>query len=241
MFNEIVQWDILFHRDILISHLLDEAICYGVASVLNSKSAIDIITTITTNWIRLHGPMRLLIAGQERGLLQGDEVSQWLDRWQIQLRAEEPGAHAQLVERHHDIFRRLLHRVETQLSDEGVVNIPLLVIVAECSPAKNLLVSVGGSIPYQGLYGRMPPTMAEFEPPSDTQLDDVSAGVPGISRHHHRLREITVQNMVDLTAEQRMEWAMRARTYAPNGGVHDVRAGGHGRVHRPPLSKDDSG
>ena len=25
-FNEIVQWDILFHRDIMISHLIDEAI-----------------------------------------------------------------------------------------------------------------------------------------------------------------------------------------------------------------------
>ena len=36
-----VQWDILFHRDVLTSHLLDEAIRYGVASVLNSKSAID--------------------------------------------------------------------------------------------------------------------------------------------------------------------------------------------------------
>ena len=35
MFNEVVQWDILFHRDVLISHLLDEAIRYGVASVLN--------------------------------------------------------------------------------------------------------------------------------------------------------------------------------------------------------------
>eukprot|EP00972_Heterocapsa_arctica_P083796 12348497-Heterocapsa_arctica.AAC.1 len=62
--------------------------------------------------------------------------------------------------------------------------------------------------PYQALYGRMPPIMAEFEPLSDTQLDDVSSGIPGVSRHHHRLREIAVQTMVDLTAKQRVERAM---------------------------------
>ena len=41
-----------------------------------------------------------------------DEAAQWMDRWQIQIRSKQPGAHAQMVERHHDIFRRLLLKVE---------------------------------------------------------------------------------------------------------------------------------
>ena len=238
-FNEIVQWDILYHRDVMISHLLDEAIRFTAASVLVSKNSADIITAITTDWLRHYGPMRLLIADQERGLLS-DESAQWMDRWQIQVRSKEPGAHAQMVERHHDIFRRLLLRVESQLAEEGVMGIPLPMIVAECALAKNLLLSVGGSSPYQGLYGRMPPIMAEFEPLSDTQLDDVSAGIPGVSRHHHRLREITVQSMVDLTAKQRIERAMRAKT---RGTVESemFENGDLVEFHRPPMSKDDSG
>ena len=33
-FNQVVQWDILFHRKIMISHLLDEAIRWTVGSLL---------------------------------------------------------------------------------------------------------------------------------------------------------------------------------------------------------------
>ena len=77
------------------------------------------------------------------------------------------------------------------------MHIPADMIVAECTLAKNLLVSVGGYSPYQALFGRLPPIMSEFEPASDTQLDDIGPGVPGVSKHHHRLREIAAQSMVD--------------------------------------------
>ena len=238
-FNEVVQWDILFHRTLMISHLLDEAIRFCAASSLADKTAASIIAAITVDWLRPLGPMRVLVADQEGGLMS-DEAAQWMDRWQIQLRSKEPGAHAQMVERHHDILRRLLLRVESQLTEEGIGNVPLEMIVAECCLAKNLLISIGGYSPYQALYGRLPPIMAEFEPASETQLDDMSAGVPGVSRHHHRLREIAVQSMVDLTAKQRIERAMRARTRRTTESLM-LEPGDLVDFHRPPTSKDDSG
>ena len=92
-FNELVQWDILFHRDLAISHMVDEATRWCTASVLPSKSAASIITAITRDWLRPHGAMKVLIADQERGLLS-DEASQWHDRWQIEKRSKGPGTHA---------------------------------------------------------------------------------------------------------------------------------------------------
>eukprot|EP00959_Pyramimonas_sp_CCMP1952_P362136 7584423-Pyramimonas_sp.AAC.1 len=65
----------------------------------------------------------------------------------------------------------------------------------ECALIKNLLITVAGYSPYQAVYGRLPPLLAEFEPVSDCQIDDQSAGIPGISRHHHRLREVAMQAM----------------------------------------------
>ena len=100
-----------------------------------------------------------------------------------------------MVERHHEFLRRLLLKVEAQLSEEGLV-VPMEVIVAECFLAKNVMVTVAGQTPYRALYGRDPPVLSEFEPTSETQLDDGSGGLAGHSRTHMRVREIAFQSMV---------------------------------------------
>ena len=65
-FNDIVQWDILFHRNDMVSHLVDEAIRWTSAEVLPSKSAFDLVESIMAGWVRHFGPMRILIADGER-------------------------------------------------------------------------------------------------------------------------------------------------------------------------------
>ena len=37
-FNDIVQWDILFYKRIMLSHLLDEAIRWAAGSILKDKT-----------------------------------------------------------------------------------------------------------------------------------------------------------------------------------------------------------
>ena len=112
-----------------------------------------------------------------------------------------------MVERHHEILRRLLLRVESQLAQEGIA-VPFNIILCECVLAKNVLTTVAGHTPYRALYGREPPGLAEFEPISETQLDDFSAGVAGHSRHHHRVREVAIAAMVQETAHLRIERAL---------------------------------
>ena len=115
-----------------------------------------------------------------------------------------------MVERHHEVLRRLLLRVESQLAQEGIA-VPFKVILSECVLAKNVLTTVAGQTPYRALYGREPPVLAEFEPVSETQLDDFSAGVAGYSRHHHRVREIAIAAMVQETAQMRIERALDSK------------------------------
>ena len=95
--------------------------------------------------------MKLLVADRE-GALVSDMASQWMDHWSIEIRPKEVGAHAQIVERHHDALQRLLLRTEEQLTAEGLV-IPMSALVAECSLMKNLLISVGGFSPYTAPHG----------------------------------------------------------------------------------------
>ena len=45
-FNQLVQWDILFHKKIMISHLLDEAIRWTEASILKDKTPVHIVEAV---------------------------------------------------------------------------------------------------------------------------------------------------------------------------------------------------
>ena len=54
--------------------------------------------------------------------------------------------------------------------------------------------------------------LAEFEPTSETQLDDIVGGIPGYSRHTMRLREIGIQAMSQATASQRLERALSSKS-----------------------------
>ena len=168
-FNEIVQWDILFHKKRMVSHFLDEAIRWSVGEPLASKSATDLVETIMSAWVRQFGPMKVLIADGERGLAT-EEVSQFLDRVFVQLKTKAPGEHAQMVERHHEVLRRLLLRVESQLAQETIA-VPFKALLSECVLAKNVMTTVAGQTPYRALYGREPPGLSEFEPAIETQLD----------------------------------------------------------------------
>eukprot|EP00959_Pyramimonas_sp_CCMP1952_P047992 1001825-Pyramimonas_sp.AAC.1 len=78
-------------------------------------------------------------------------------------------------ERRHDILRRLLLRAVSLLSAEGIVGVPLEIVVAGCCLAKRLLARVGGYSPCRAPRGRLPPFAAEVEPASEIQLGDRSA------------------------------------------------------------------
>ena len=237
-FNQVVQWDILFHKKVMISHLLDEAIRWSAGSILQGKTAEDLIASIMTNWIRYFGPMKVLVADGEKGLAS-EEVAQFLDRVLVQLKTMAPGEHAQMVERHHELLRRIIFRVESQLRAEGLI-VPMEVILAESILAKNVLTTVAGQTPYRALYGREPPGLTEFEPQSETVLDDHSSGVAGHSRNHHRVREMAIAAMVQESAQLRIERALDSKTRLAVEQL-ELEPGDLVDFWRKPATKDESG
>ena len=114
------------------------------------------------------------------------------------------------------------------------------VIVSEALLAKNSLTTVAGQTPYRALYGRDPPGLAEFEPTSETQLDDMSGGVLGLSRHHHRVRELAIAAMVQETAQLRLERALTSKTRVAAEQL-DLQPGDLVDFWRKPATKDESG
>ena len=64
-FNDTVQWDILFYKQYMISHLLDEAVRWSAGSILARKDAPALTEAITCDWFRQYGPMQVLVADGE--------------------------------------------------------------------------------------------------------------------------------------------------------------------------------
>ena len=107
-------------------------------------------------------------------------------------------------------------------------------------PVKNLMVRIDGYSPYVALFGRSTPLLAEFEPASECQIDDSGAGLPGISRHHHRLRELAVESMIELTARKRLRRAAKSKIRVVAEQL-ELASGDLVDFSRAPATKDESG
>ena len=237
-FNQMVQWDILFYKDVMLSHMMDEATRWCSFVELRTKEASDILDCILMQWVSTFGPMKILITDSESALTS-DEAAQFADRHSIQLKPVPKYAHADMIERHHEITRQLCHNVDDKCERQGL-GILRKHLLAECVFAKNALVSVGGQAPYTAVFGRTPAIMAEFEPTSETQLVDDEGGLPGISRNHLRMREVAIQIMVDLTAKQRLDRALASKTRV-TGEAKEFKQGDQVEFFRRAVTKDESG
>ena len=113
-------------------------------------------------------------------------------------------------------------------------------IVAESVFAKNCMLSIHGVSPYQALLGRQPPILQDFEPASATALADAESGIPGISRHIHRLRAAAVEAIVRGSAESQLRRAELSRT-RPAAELMDLSVGDSVDFFREPPNKDMSG
>ena len=74
----------------------------------------------------------------------------------------------------------------------------------------------------------------------ETQLDDMSGGVAGLSRHNHRVRETAVASMVQESAQQRLERALASKTRVA-GEQLELEQGDLVDFWRKPATKDESG
>eukprot|EP00973_Karenia_brevis_P013138 1782093-Karenia_brevis.AAC.1 len=101
--------------------------------------------------------------------------------------------------------------------------------------AKNCMISVHKSTPYAALFGRVPNLLPDFEKVSVPMTDDISGGAA--SRHIHRMREIAIQNIVQGTAQDRLNRASSSRT-RPAGELLGLKIGDHVEFYRDPPNKD---
>ena len=226
-FNDQVELDLLFIDRLIICHMVCRCIRWHVGDFIPDKLAKSIIHVIDQRWVRQFGPMRELIVDGETSL-GTDEALQFFNRHGIVRVPKAPSQHAHIIERRGAVLREQWHRSKSQMQEEGL-NVDNDLLLSECIMAGNCLVAVGGTTPYNALFGRQPGILPELP---------ALAGHGG--RDAQRVREIAVQQMVEGTARAKVQRAMRTAT-RPTAEDKDFKVGDSVEFYRPPSSKDTPG
>ena len=99
------------------------------------------------------------------------------------------------------------------------------------------VLSIHGTTPYVSLFGR-PPIMLRDMARGQPALDDETGA--RASRHVHRIREISLENIVRGAAEDRMRQALSSRT-RPAGQLQELKPGDQIEFFRDPPNKEFTG
>eukprot|EP00971_Amphidinium_carterae_P271540 5387674-Amphidinium_carterae.1 len=234
-FNQLVQCDLLFVLDYIIVHLIDECLRFSVAIPVKSRAPSDVLGAITRAWFKVFGPPAVLVSDRE-GAVASEEGAVWAERWNTSIKLKAHGSHAAIVERHNELLRQQIHRTLSQLQSERIV-VPFEDVLSEAVLAKNVLLTVGGSSPYEGLFGRRIQLLPEFEEPGASMLQDTEGGIPGVSKQVNRLREVAVAQMIEATSKERLLRANRTRTRM-SGEELALQPGDLVEIYRKPATKD---
>merc|ERR1712026_524797 len=235
-FNTQVECDLLFVEKHIIFHMIDRCTRWHATMLVADTQEATLMHAIENLWVTTHGPPKELIVDGEGGIALSDMTKSYLHRKGIKMHVRGKDQHARFIERRGALLRDQLHKIKSQLASEGLQDTPFPMILSEATFCGNAMLTINGSTPYNAVYGRVPAIL-----PSINQIDapDAAQQVPLI-RHSHRLREISVQAMVEGSARARLGRAMNTRSTLASQHLN-LQVGDEVDYFREPHQKDISG
>ncbi len=195
--------DLLFIFHYLIFHFIDRCTRWHAAKVIPNTEETTLVDAIDELWIKLDGPTGELIMDGESGVARSKYAHNYLKRHGVTFALRAPGQHVGHIDRRGALLRTTILRVVEQCKAESL-DINFTHIMSESVFCGNALVSVNNTSPYNAVYGRAPRLLPNLEL-GDTDSTDAAWQMD-------RIREISVQQMVEGTARTRASRALRTRT-----------------------------
>ena len=146
-FNQDVECDIMYYKDIRIFHFIDRATRWHATALITSREEPNLLDQVFDIWIKHHGAPENLYVDGETGLTT-DYVKGILAHEGCKLCVRAPRQHARHIERRGAMLRLSMHCTEDQLKKE-LIKYTYIMLLAMCTFAGNALTYVGGHTPYQ--------------------------------------------------------------------------------------------
>ena len=118
-FKHQVGLDLMFYKKHVILHMIDRCTRWYAAVIILSKDSAAIIAAIHDTWVSIHGAMQELIVDGEKAI-ESWQADKYFENHIIKVIRRAPGQHARFIERRGALTRDALHKVESQLAEEGV-------------------------------------------------------------------------------------------------------------------------
>lgn len=250
-FNKVVQHDLMFvsptpgkpfnqkddRRAEPWQHMIDACTRLTQAQILDEKTSEAILQGMEYLWIRPYGPPAKIESDQESGLIT-EEAKVYLLRLGIELVEKGVGAHVRMLEVHHHILRQTFLKLVAQAHEEGIRATNNFLLTCAVT-AKNALFTVGSSTPLQATFGTQPAILPDIEQVT-ANIDDSNTGPDGISRGRLRLKELACQDMIEVTAQERMKRAASSKT-RPSVAATGLEVGEIIEFYREPAQKEHQG
>jgi hypothetical protein len=146
---------------------------------------------------------------QETAIYRSAKAIDYFHRKGITLVPRATSHQVAYIDRRGALLREVIHNIVTQLQTEGI-DCPFGHVLSEATICSNALLSINKCTPYNAVYGRVPallPGIDQAEAPNEQNLS-----MPGTIRHTHRIREISVQQMIEGAARAIIQRAMQTRS-----------------------------
>ena len=122
-FNEFVESDLLFWNKVIVVNLVGCCIRWTETTIVPSKDTSDVLGAIKRSWVGRWGAPKCFISDME-GALSSTEGRLWMNRVGSDFKPKPTGnIGAAIAERHNDLLRTMLHKVEDQCKEERVQGI----------------------------------------------------------------------------------------------------------------------
>ena len=237
-FNAQVECDLVFYKKHIIFQLIDRCTRWHAAKQVENREDDTLIRALDELWMSTHGPPAELISDSETGIKLSDAIQKYLNRKGIKFNPRGKDQHTRYIERRGQVLRDQLHKMESQLCEEGMALTPFHHTLAEATFAGNALTAVGNYSPYTAVYGRVPRLLPH---PEQLEAPDRAASAEVLSlAHMQRLREVALQGMIEASAKARIGRALNTRTTMPAERL-ELAVGDDVDFYRQPSSKDAPG
>ena len=136
--------------------LIDECFKFKVSDWLESRTPATLLSSIMRVWVRIFGPMLILVVDQEGGMVS-DMAGRFCDRLSVRRVFAGTDDHTVtgLVERHIMLTRISALKLYEEAKRAGL-EVTKQDIMYEATMCQNLVLSYDGGSPAQGVLGYMP-------------------------------------------------------------------------------------